>query len=278
MKEFKYKIRASKSLDLITSCSKKVRNELEWVFEENTDFSEALIGIAVEIYNKKECGYETPNAITYDLDNGNKNEPLGVAMYDMIYGTEYYQDYQKFKDVGVENYYATGRRDFGSKIKTIDGKNSTDKNVFDKKRFSELENKYVAQMNCYGLLYNTPELELYRYLTPKSTGEIYSIVNKEAHFNNLSDEERDEMQERLETMFLFGVYPQNTLVTNDDKHILKEMFSNKFDINYESDPVVKLEKLKSMTSVRPIPIIRNFEPTLIACVQKMNNFIVEKLE
>lgn len=277
MKDFKYKIRASKSLDLITSCSKKVRNKLQWEFEENTGYSEALIGIAVEIYNKQECGFETPNAITYDLDNGNKNEDLGVGIYDLLQDTEMYAGYIKNKDIGSENFYATGRRDFGNSLKTIDAKNSTDKNVFDKKKYSELENKYVAQLNCYGLIYGTEQLELFRYLTPKSQTEIYSIVGKEAHFNNLSDEERDIMQERLETMYLFGTYPYVALLSHSGKEILNEMFSNQFDQNYEIDPLVKMERLRELTFIREVPKIENFEPTLIACVKKMNEFIEQKL-
>ena len=61
MQDLKYKIRASRSLDLVSSCATKVRNKLQWEFKSDKDYSDSLIKIAVEVYNKEKFGYNLPN-------------------------------------------------------------------------------------------------------------------------------------------------------------------------------------------------------------------------
>ena len=247
MKDFKYKIRASKSYELITSCSKKVRNELQWDFEENKPPSDAMIKIAIEVFNKVTYGYESPNIITYDMNNGNKNEDEGVRLYDKVYGTNYHPDYLIEKDVQSSNFCCTGRRDLGSKLKTIDMKNSTCRNIFEAKKFLELEPKYVCQLNTYGFIYGTEELELCNYLSSKGFAEIEKMVNTERYFNFGEDDIYfDNLQEELEHRFTYN------------------------DFNGMPD--------EKRISVREVPNIVNFQPTLISCVKKMNEFIEEYLE
>ena len=249
MKDFKYKIRASKSLALITSCSKKVSNKLQWEFQEGKPYSNSLVKIAVEIYNNAEFGYEPPNVITYDTDNGTKNEALGVALYDKVYGTNYLPSYMDKVDNRErrENAYCSGERDFGDDFKTIDCKNSTCKNTFDTKRFLDLEHNYISQQNVYGILWKTPELELCNFLSPKNHNEIKKMVDSYRYFNyDFDDIHYEEYQDKLEEMYCYSPF-------------------NGY-------------KPEMMISRRPVPHIENFEETLIKCVAKMNEFIEEKLE
>lgn len=252
MRDFKYKIRASKSLDLVTSCSRKVRNKLEWEFDTSSkDYSEALIKIAIEIFNKVAFGYEPPKVITFDLDNGKRFERDAIEYYDKSFGTEYLPAYLKSRDNPApfekSNGFATGSRDFGDDIKTIDCKTSTCKNVFDAKRFLPLENKYIAQLNTYNLLYGTSEIELYNFLAPKSFLEIEQAVYNERKFNyDRDDAYFDSLQEKMEQMYAYDVF-------------------DGYGVN-------------ERTHRSEVPEIANWEETLYLSVEKMNRFITEKLE
>ena len=246
MQDLKYKIRASRSLDLVASCATKVRNKLEWDFKPEKDYSDALIKIAVEVYNKQKFGYEPAQIITFDLDNGKKREPEAVQYYDQAFGTNYYELYSTDRQRKT-NKFSTGERDFGDNVKTIDCKVSTCKNVFDTKKFTDLETKYVAQLNTYKILYNTPKLELYNFLAPKSFLEIEQMVYNERKYNfDHDDAYYDELQEKYEKMYGYDVF---------DGYGIEER-----------------------TQRREVPIIENWEETLYLAAEKMNRFITEKLE
>lgn len=206
-----YKVRCSSIGTLLAGCG-KVTNKLEW--KDLTKMNDSHIGLAIEIYNKKH-GFESESITTLDMNAGNEHESDAIKMYDEYFGTKYHKLYlegrQKMKESGkrseMSNEYLTGTRDFGDNKKTIDCKVSTDKNVFDRKRFEALDLGYICQVNGYGYLYGTKELELYNALMPATFGQIKKMVSSKAYIEMLDDFQQDELQARLEANYGYDFLP-----------------------------------------------------------------------
>lgn len=234
-----YKVRCSKLDTLLSSCG-KVTNKLEWTKLDT--MNDTHIRLAIEIYNKANGIFVSPDIKNLDMSAGNELEEEGVIMYDKHFGTNYHFGYSASRDVlnNFENYndFITGTRDFGSDIKTIDQKTSTDKNVFDAKKFKKVEDEYTIAINGYKWLYNTPELELYNVLIPATPSQMEKIVNNKAWIDMLTDSERDKFQEEVEKNYAFE----------------------------------KLE-LSKRIDVKPVPIIDNFEEIIEKRVRVMNKWI-----
>jgi hypothetical protein len=75
--------------------------------------------------------------------------------------------------------------------------------VFDKKKFKPMEVEYAMQLNGYGLLWGTDDLELCNVLMPKTFGQIKKMVSNESYITMLSDEEKDNLQEAYEAMYSY---------------------------------------------------------------------------
>lgn len=236
-----YKVRCSMLSDLLSSCG-KVTNKLEWT--KLDVWNDTHIRLAIEIYNKTNGIFVSPDIKTLDMSAGNELEEEGVIMYDKHFGTNYHFGYSASRDVlnsfEKENEFITGTRDFGSDKKTIDQKTSTDKNVFDAKKFKGVETDYTIAINGYKWLYNTPELELYNVLIPATPSQMEKIVNNKAFIDMLSDPKRDKFQEEIEKNYDFG----------------------------------KLE-LSKRIDVKEVPIIENFEEIISKRVTVMNKWIEE---
>lgn len=204
----KYKVRCSSFSTLLGGCG-KVRNCLEWNDIDN--WNEAHIKLAIEIYNHTEGIFTPAEITTLDMSAGNENESDTVKLYDEFFGTNYFTDYEISRSVtqkfNKSNDYLTGSRDFGNDVKTIDAKCSTDKNVFDAKKFVPLETDYIIQQNGYSLLYGTPELELYNALMPATFGQIKKFTDNKAYIEMLSDTEKDEYQFKLEDNYSYQFLP-----------------------------------------------------------------------
>jgi len=235
----KYKCRCSKLAELLSSCG-KVTNKLEW--SKLDTWNSTHIRLAIEIYNKTNGIFVSPEIKTLDMSAGNELEEEGVILYDKHFGTNYHFGYSASRDVlnsfEKSNEFITGTRDFGSDTKTIDQKTSTDKNVFDAKKFGEVETDYTIAMNGYKWLYNTPELELYNVLIPATFGQVKKIVDNKAFIEMLSDSERDKFQEEVEKNYAFE--------------------------NLE---------LSKRIDTKPVPIIENFEEIISYRVKVMNKWI-----
>jgi hypothetical protein len=243
--EIIYKVRCSQFATLLADCG-KVKNKLEWT---NLDvMNESHIKLAISIFNANQ-GVDkfVPAEIkTLDMDAGNENEPFAIKQYDAHFKTDYFPSYLNSRNLGLdferENDYLTGTRDFGNSEKTIDCKCSTDKNIFDAKRFKPTEANYIVQMNCYAYLYGTPKLELYNALTNATLGQIKKWVGNKAYIDYLSQTQADEYSEQLESMY-----------------------------NYDHLPLDK------KIHVRKIEIIDNFAELVKTRVEVMNNWIAENL-
>ncbi len=235
-----YKVRSSSLATLLSSCG-KVNNKLEWI--KLDVWNDTHIRLAIDIYNKHH-GFVSPEIKSLDMSAGDELEEEGVILYDKHFKTNYHFGYSasrdKIQSFEKSNKYATGTRDFGNDIKTIDQKTSTDKNVFDAKKFTKVEVDYTIAMNGYKWLYGTPELELYNVLIPATFGQIKKIVDNKAYIDMLSDTERDKFQEEVEK-------------------------------NYDYS---KLE-LSKRIDVKEVPIITDFEEIIITRVKRMNKWINE---
>ena len=234
-----YKVRCSKLDTLLSSCG-KVTNKLEWT--KLDVMNDTHIRLAIEIYNKANGIFVSPDIKNLDMSAGNELEEEGVIMYDKHFGTNYHFGYSASRDVlnnfENSNDFITGTRDFGSDIKTIDQKTSTDKNVFDAKKFKKVEDEYTIAINGYKWLYNTPELELYNVLIPATPSQMEKIVSNKAWIDMLTESERDKFQEEVEKNYAFE----------------------------------KLE-LSKRIDVKPVPIIDNFEEIIEKRVRVMNKWI-----
>lgn len=248
MKDYKYKIRASKTYDLISSCFTKVRNKLEWTEKKDDDYNDSFKKIAIEIRNKTDFGYESLPVITQDLDNGIYGEEQAIRDYDKYFASDYFTEYYKrdrSKPYEVSDDLSTGTRDFGNDKKTIDCKLSTCKNTFDHKCHTDLDLDNIFQLNNYRRLYKTPEIEIFYYLAPKSFLEIERQVSRERNrIFNLDKEDTyfDDLAEKLEKM-------------------------------YSYDNVFSGYELKDRIYTREVPIIQDFDYMLLESVAKMNRYI-----
>lgn len=235
-----YKCRCSLLPDLLSSCG-KVNNKLEWT--KLDAWTDSHIRLAIEIYNKTNGIFVSPEIKSMDMSAGNELEEEGVIIYDKHFGTNYHFGYSASRDVlnsfEKENEFITGTRDFGSDIKTIDQKTSTDKNVFDAKKFKPVEVDYTIAINGYKWLYGTPELELYNVLIPATFGQVKKIVDNKAFIDMLSDFEKDKFQEEVEK-------------------------------NYDFDKKLELSK---RIDTKPVPIIADFEEIISKRVKIMNDWI-----
>lgn len=234
-----YKCRCSMLSELLSSCG-KVNNKLEWTKLDT--WNDTHIRLAIEIYNKTNSIFVSPDIKTLDMSAGNELEEEGVIMYDEFFGTNYHFGYSASRDVlnsfEKSNDFITGTRDFGNDKKTIDQKTSTDKNVFDAKKFKGVETDYTIAINGYKWLYNTPELELYNVLIPATPSQMEKIVNNKAFIDMLSDSERDKYQVEIEKNYDY----------------------NNLDLSKRID-------------VKEVPIIDNFEEIIEKRVKVMNDWI-----
>lgn len=234
-----YRVRCSSMSVLLGSCG-KVNNKLEWT--KLKTWNDTHIKLAISIYNKTESIFTPAEVSTLDMSAGTEMESEAIQLYDKHKLTNYHPDYIDKRSVlgeyEKENEWATGTRDFGGDIKTIDCKISTDKNVFDAKKFLPLETDYVIAMNGYAWLYGSEELELYNALMPATYGQIKKFVGTKAYIDCLTDQQQDEYQELIENNY-----------------------------NYELLPIHKRINLK------PVPIIPNFGEMIKNRVEVMNEWI-----
>jgi len=234
-----YRVRCSK-LDVLLAGCDKVRNKYEWSSLDK--MKDSHIRMAIEIYNLAEYGFEPYHFSDVDMNAGNEHEPMAVKLYDAFNGTNYYPSYEQSREV-VQAYersndWITGTRDFGDTIKTIDAKVSTDKNVFDSKKFMPVETEYVIQLNGYAWLYDTPENYLYNVLMPATIGQINKFVTNKKFVEMLTDSEADKYEEKLDK-----VYGYSGLT------------------------------MAQRISIKPVPLIVNFQDTVKKRVEVMNNWI-----
>lgn len=237
----KYKVRCSKIADLLSGCG-KVKNKFVW---KNLDvWNETHIELAITIYNEQENIFIPANVSTLDMQAGKELEESAVQLYDSFFKTNYYPEYKQRRSVASdfekENDWIKGTKDFGDFTKTIDCKISTNKNVFDLKRFVPVENDYVIQLNGYGWLYNTPNLELYNVLMTPTNGQLFKMVSSKAYVENLDDNEQYSYEERLNQYY-----------------------------NYDFMPV------KKRIIIKDVPIIENFQEIVKKRVELLNEKIEE---
>jgi len=209
--------------------------------------NESHIKLAIQIYNQAEGLFVPAEIATLDMAAGNENEPESVKMYDQFFGTNYFPEYEKVREENTpfhkSNKFMTGTRDFGDKSETIDGKSSTDKNVFDAKRFLPIDTDHVIQVNGYGILYDTSNLKLYNNLMPATFGQRKKFVDAKSYIDMLSEAEQDRYE---------AVIDQN--------------------YDYSFLPIAK------RISVREIPLIDNFEKIVETRIEVLNEWIVKNLK
>lgn len=201
-----YKVRCS-SLDILFAGCGKVNNKYEW--KDLSKINESHIKLAIEIYNKANGLFVPAEVCTLDMNTGSELEPDAIKMYDSFFNTNYFPDYEecrnKLLDFEAENEWITGTRDFGNIQQTIDCKISTNKNVFDLKKFTPVEVGYTIQVNGYGWLYGTKILKLYNCLMPASFGQIKKFVDSKGYIEMLSDEQRFAYEEVLEASYNYDL-------------------------------------------------------------------------
>jgi len=240
----KYKVRCSQLATLLEGCG-KVTNKLKW--KDLDKFNDSHKALAIEIFNAHN-GFESADVDTLDMQAGTENEPFAIQMYDEHFGTNYFDEYVKSrtekgnKPFEMSNDYITGTRDFGNATKTLDCKISTDKNVFDKKKFASLEFKYIVQLNGYGWLYNTPELELFNALMNPTDKQINKMINTKMHVCDLSFEQEQEYRNKINSSYFYDFLP-----------------------------------LKSRIQVHSVPVIENFQEIAKTRISKLNDWIVKNL-
>ena len=197
----KYRFRSSQLSTLLDGCG-KVRNKLEW--KDLDKISDAHIKLAIEVFNASR-GFTPYSWNSLDMHAGVEHEPEAVRMLDKLRNTNYYEEYKRVRDAkkpfDKSNEYTTGTRDVGGDFETLDTKVSTDKNVFDLKRFKEMEIKYVVQQNNYGVLYGTKDLYLANVLMPATYGQIHKMVSSEGYISMMTDEMKDMLQDKLENTY-----------------------------------------------------------------------------
>jgi len=239
----KYRVRCSQLSTLLDGCG-KVRGKLEW--KDLSKMSDSHIKLAVEIFNASR-GFFSQKIQTLDMSAGIEHEPEAVKMLDSSRSTKYYDQYKVVRDLNApfekSNDWLTGTRDVGNNKETIDIKVSTDKNVFDIKRFAKLEPRYIIQLNGYGLLYGTEELFLANILMPATFGQIHKMVSSESYISMLTDEMQDMLQDKLEN-------------------------------NYSYDHL----SLSQRIQVKEVPKIENFEEIVQKRVETLNTWIENNLE
>ncbi len=239
----KYKVRCSRLSELLAGCRKK-KNEFIW--EDLNVFNDTHIKLAVEIYNEQL--FKPAEITTIDMQAGKELEKDAVLLYDSVFETDYIKDYERSRSLNLpyekENDFIRGSRDFGSNTKTIDCKISTDKNVFDTKRFLPPENEYVIQLNGYAWLYGSTELELFNALMMPTQEQIRKMASNKAYIENLDESE-------------FSVY----------QSILERSYG--YDM-YLSD--------KQRVHIKQIPLIPNFQGIIKIRVKLLNEWIEKNLE
>lgn len=238
-----YKVRCSSLATLLGSCG-KVNNKLEW--NKLDAWNDTHIRLAIDIYNKTNDIFTSAEVKTLDMSAGNELEEESVQLYDERFGTSYFPDYVKSRihllennlDFEKSNEFITGTRDFGNSTKTVDNKISTDKNVFDAKKFDSVETNYIIAMNGYKWLYGTPELELSNVLMTATYGQIKKFVDNKGFIDNLGDVEKDEYQILMERNYDYRLLP-----------------------------------LEKRIDTKEVPIIDNFEDIIKERVSVMNKWI-----
>lgn len=232
-----YKVRCSKLGTLFSSCGKS-KYKLEWDLDKiKNHFTATHMKLAIEIYNKKVNGFEPVEKLTYDMQNGNELEPEAFKLIKFLKGEEYNE--QEYS----ENDIITGTRDLGNNIITIDNKTSTDRNVFDLKKFEELELDYIFQLNGYKKLFKSKEIIIANTLITPSDAYISDMATKVKWIKKMSE-------------------------------IEFEKYRDKLQLSYEYDHI----PIKDRVSFREVPIIENFEEMLEYRVTKLNTWIKENLE
>lgn len=239
----KYRVRCSQLSTLLDGCG-KVRGKLEW--KDLSKMSESHIKLAVEIFNASR-GFVSQQVQTLDMIAGIEHEPGAVRMLDDFRNTQYYDQYNIVRNLNApfekSNDWLTGTRDVGNEKETIDIKVSTDKNVFDVKRFAKIEPRYIIQLNGYGMLYGTDDLYLANILMPATFGQIHKMVSSESYMSMLTDEMQDMLQDKLER-------------------------------NYSYDHL----NLSQRIQIKEVPKIENFEEIVSKRVEVLNTWIKHNLE
>lgn len=234
-----YRVRCSQLATLIADCG-KVKNKLEWTKLDT--MNESHIKLAIEIYNRANGLFTPAEVCTLDMNTGTELEPDAIKLFDEFKGTDFYKAYEENRAVlsyfERENEYITGTRDFGNLKSTYDCKISTDKNIFDLKRFKPVELGYTIQINGYGWLYGTDENYIYNALMPASFGQIKKFVDSKAYIEMLTDDQRFEYEEKVESNY-----------------------------NYDTMPLSK------RISIKPVEQITNFPDIVKARVEVMNEWI-----
>lgn len=187
-----YKVRCSKLATLIGDCG-KVNNQYKWTQLEK--MNESHIKLAIEIYNRANKLFIPADVCDLDMGAGKEHEPEAIKMYDKFKGTNYYPAYLDSRsvlgDFEKENEFITGTRDFGDLIKTLDQKISTDKNVFDLKKFNPVKTEHVIQINGYGWLYGTEDNYIVNTLMPATIEQLRKFVNNKVFTENITSEMQD---------------------------------------------------------------------------------------
>lgn len=203
-----YKIRCSQLATLIGDCG-KVSGKYEW--KDLGKMNDAHIKLAIQIYNSANGLFTPADVCTLDMETGKEMEPEAIQMYDQHFRTSFFADYEAKRAVlsnyEASNEYITGTRDFGSDTQTFDCKISTDKNIFDLKKFKKPEINYTIQVNGYGWLYGTDDNYLFNALMNASFGQVKKHVDSKAYVEILSDEERDLYQQIVERNYSYDLLP-----------------------------------------------------------------------
>jgi len=204
--------------------------------------NETHIKLAIEIYNRENNLFIPAEISNLDMAAGNEHEPEAIRLYDELYKTKFYPEYLKNREVlgrfEKSNKYLTGTRDFGDNVETLDEKISTDKNVFDAKKFIPLETDYVIQQNCYAEIYGTETLWLVNTLMNATTEQIRKMVNNKVYATDMNSDQQTVYEE-----FLYTSY------------------------NYD------LLSLEKRISKRPVPRIEGFSKIVETRVEVMNEWI-----
>ncbi len=237
-----YRVRCSELPILIGDCG-KIRGKFEWTQLDN--MNEAHIKLAVKIFNNRNGLFTPADICTLDMSSGKELEPDAILMYDKFHGTDYHTAYEENRAVLSKfersNEYLTGTRDFGDDKKTFDCKISTDKNIFDLKKFTlRVDNDplLTIQVNGYGWLYGTGDNYLFNALMPASMGQIKKHVDSKRYIEMLSDEQADEYQMEIEANYGY-----------------------------------RFLEIEKRIDIKPIPIIYDFEEIVKKRVTVLNNWI-----
>lgn len=211
----KYKVRCSELSTLLDGCG-KVKNKLEW--DELDKMNDSHIKLAIKIYNKVQNRFEPADVDTLDMRAGTLQEKAAFQMYDEHFGTNF-ANYQKER---LSNDWIEGERDAGDNSITIDCKISTDKNVFDAKRFAKTQDVgYIIQLNGYGWLYNTPKLQLFNALMPPLPEQIDKMVRDKLWACKLDLIEEQAYRDKLESSYFYDFYPVKSRIQTHDIPVIE---------------------------------------------------------